>query len=88
MIRLDNVVIFFFTPTDGGILILSSNLTGQYWNGSLNYFPSGSTVTGDSIYKTHTAKEMYVGVADGVWCDSTHVVVGTDEGWCVRYYIF
>jgi len=59
-------------------MVVSSNLTGAFWDGALNYFPSCETL--DSIYTTHVAKELFVGAADGLWADNVSVVIGTDEG--------
>lgn len=59
--------------------MVSSNLTGQFWDGHLNYYTDSSSIPTD-IYTRHCAKEMFVGLSDGAWCDTTHVVVGSDEG--------
>lgn len=64
---------------DGGVLVVSSNLTGQFWDGCLNYFSAEADIS-NKIYQTHVSKDMYVGMADAAWVDETHVVVATDEG--------
>ncbi|XP_067951280.1 methylosome protein WDR77-like [Watersipora subatra] len=64
---------------DGGVLVVSSNLTGQIWDGGLNYF-SDSTNIECTLYQTHLSKHMPASTADGCWCAPDSVVVGTDNG--------
>ena len=64
---------------DGGVLVVSSNLTGQIWDGGLNYFTDCTDIE-SKLYQSHLSKQLYVGVADGTWCDNERVVVATDYG--------
>lgn len=49
------------------------------WDGGLNYFADDTDIE-TGLYQAYLAKQMYVGLADGVWCGNTRAILATDEG--------
>lgn len=65
--------------SEGGVLVVSSNLTGHTWDGGLTYFTADANLK-EELACSRLSKEMFVSLADGAWIDATHAVVATDNG--------